>query len=209
MGIKVRPPLFQACSLYHILSAIVNSSQGENLPPLPPMKNEGDRPHHPGYSTSAWDCFELRHLKTHKYSKETGRKTALRKLYWFPKSKRNIWKRASLAQLDLGGTLLEQQPSPLPSFLFQLLLAHCFSLFGLVPQHQACHLCQFYPSVGAPVNKRVSMLFSLKSFLGQFNSQAQRETIKEQRLGFTSSIVCVDLISLLYTTAQKCTENFI
>ena len=107
MRIKVRPPLFQACSLYHILWAIVNSSQGENLPPLLPMKDEGDRPRHPGYSTSAWDCFELRHLKTHKYSKETGGKTAIRKLYWFPKSERNIWKRASLAQLDLRGALLE------------------------------------------------------------------------------------------------------
>lgn len=106
-GSKWGTPLFQACSLYHILWTIVSSSQGENLSPLLPMKDEGDRPHHPGYSASAWDCFELRHLKTHKYSKEAGGKTALRKLYWFPKSGRNIWKRASLAQLDLGGTLLE------------------------------------------------------------------------------------------------------
>lgn len=162
MGIKVRPPLFQACSLYHILWAIVNSSQGENLPPLLPMKDEGDRPHHPGQSTSARDCFELRHLKTHKYSKETGRKTALRKLYWFPKSERNIWKREGEPGPAGSGRDLVRVAALSSPFFSVLVTARTLFLFvwsststlGLPP-------VLVLPFCGGSREQRVSPCFSL------------------------------------------------
>lgn len=154
------------------------------------MKEEGDRMCHLGFYTLAWYCFELRHLKTHKYNKEAGGKTSMRKMCWLPVPWRNIWKRGSLAQPDLGADHVTT--AVLPSRLLQLLLTPCLvtsnTLFLFVHTGTSAldiAMCASFTSVWGFLGRdHVSTLVSWTIFHGSIQFSGPDRDNRRAEVGF-------------------------